>query len=60
MKQSYPEFMPDARFTYVLNLYNLQMGGAQFGLNDLTAAEWHWLAQLKSAIEEYQIKNMKR
>lgn len=52
--------MPDARFTHALFLLGLEKSGVHFNLDDLTLDEWQYLGLLKSAIEQDNLKSLKK
>jgi len=37
----------------------LEKGGVHFNIDDLTEIEWNWLADIKTAIEQKQIEEIK-
>ena len=53
------DYIPDARFTHTIFLLNLQKSDYPFGKNDLSLDEWRWLSEMKSAIEQKQIKEIR-
>lgn len=52
--------MPDARFTHALFLLGLEKSGVHFNLDDLTLDEWQYLGELKNAIEQAHLKEIKK
>jgi len=53
-------YIPDARFTHALFLLGLEKSGVHFTLDDLTLEEWNYLGELKIAIDQEQLKDLKK
>lgn len=54
------KFIPDARFAYCIFLSNLEKAGVKFDMDDLSLDHWQLLGLFKDALNEFQIKQMKR
>ena len=52
--------MPDARFTHALFLLGLEKSGVHFNIDDLTLEEWNYLGEIKIAIEQVHLKQIKK
>lgn len=53
------DYAPDARFTHALFLLGLEKSGVHFNLDDLDADDWQHLGELKNAIHQEELKQIK-